>query len=145
MALLPANIWPHMLSKLPLVDICNLDKTQFTSGLDMNSIWKQLYEDCQGTPSSLLRMSNGWKECLLSSISDTIFQNSCPYHYFQLSMRICKRTSLVVTDNHPVLEHLFILSITWLQETLWQLQRRRKVSLMILQVKKKMTGKVADT
>jgi len=107
-ALLPANILSHMLSKLPLVGICHLDKTQFTSGLDMNSIWKQLYEERKDTDSFFSKTPSDWKECLLSSISNAIFQDSRPYGYFQLMTRAdkgCPWVTREITDDRPVHKH----------------------------------------
>ena len=44
LALLPKAIREKMLHNLPIVDICRLEDTHFTSGIDMDSIWKELYE-----------------------------------------------------------------------------------------------------
>ena len=108
LALLPANIRSHMLSKLPIVDVCHLEKTQFASGLDMNSIWKQLYEERKDANSFISKQPDDWKECFLSSISNTIFGDNRPYGYFQLMTRAdkgCPWVAREITDDRPVHKH----------------------------------------
>ena len=45
LSLLPVKFREQLLLSLPLLDICQLEETQFTAGLDMEAIWEQLHND----------------------------------------------------------------------------------------------------
>ena len=67
LALLPKAIREEILYNLPIVDICRLEDTQFTSGIDMDSIWKELYKrhiDAEATKSE-----GSWRQCYLHKLS----------------------------------------------------------------------------
>ena len=72
LALLPKAIREEMLHNLPIVDICRLQDTQFTSGLDMNSIWKELYE--RHIDSEPPELQDSWRQQYLHKISSTILK-----------------------------------------------------------------------
>ena len=73
LVLLPKAIREEMLHNLPIVDICRLDDTQFTSGIDshMDHIWEKLYQDhmeLEELPSD----SSNWRQCYLQQVSSAI-------------------------------------------------------------------------
>ena len=110
LSLLPAKIRSRMLVKMPLVDICRLEKTNFVSGLDMTLIWKQIYEERNASDSSFHgRVSqNNWKQSLLTRISNILLGDERPYGYFQLMTRADKGCPWVgrdITDQQPVHKH----------------------------------------
>jgi len=45
LSLLPVKFREQLLLSLPLVDVCQLEETRFTAGLDMEAIWEQLHND----------------------------------------------------------------------------------------------------
>ena len=112
LSLLPAKIRSCMLAKMPLVDICRLEKTDFVSGLDMTLIWKQICDErnTSGTSFSQGRLAdqNNWKRSLLTRISNILLNNERPYGYFQLMTRADKGCPWVgrdITDEQPVHKH----------------------------------------
>ena len=110
LSLLPAKIRSRMLAKMPLVDICRLEKTDFVSGLDMTLIWKQIYEERNTSSSSFHNRAsqNNWKRSLLTRISNTLLGDERPYGYFQLMTRADKGCPWVgrdITDQQPVNKH----------------------------------------
>ena len=62
LALLPAGIRTHMLSNIPVMDVCRLEETSFTFGLEMNLIWKTLYEKCIEQYPYIEDQAQPWKE-----------------------------------------------------------------------------------
>ena len=108
LSLLPAKIRSRMLAKMPLVDVCRLEKTDFVSGLDMTLIWKQIYEE-RDTSLYHSRADHGsWKQSLLTRISNTLLCDERPYGYFQLMTRADKGCPWVghdITDQQPVHKH----------------------------------------
>ena len=109
LSLLPTKIRVRMLTKMPLVDICRLEKTNFVSGVDMTLIWKQIFEERNTSRYHSFRVSeNNWKQSLLTRISDILLGDERPYGYFQLMTRSDKSCPWVggqITDEQPVQDH----------------------------------------
>ena len=110
LSLLPAKIRCRMIEKMPLVDICRLEKTDFVSGLDLTSLWKQIYEERIKSESRFNDRPNqsNWKRSVLTRISNILLGDERPYGYFQLMTRADKRCPWVgddITDEQPVHKH----------------------------------------
>ena len=80
LALLPKAIREEMLHNLPIVDICRLEDTQFTSGIDMDSIWKELYESHMNSELFLpySPYQSRWRQKYLKRVLTIILQGR-PY------------------------------------------------------------------
>ena len=88
LALLPTRYRNRMLNiySLPVVDICRLETCdQFTSGLDMDSVWMKVYKACID-PFCKSPPSN-WREEFFITLCSNILQDCRPYGYFLRSRR----------------------------------------------------------
>ena len=82
LALLPKAIREEMLHALPIVDICRLEDTHFTSGIDMDSTWKELYESHMNSEllsHMCILYECSWKSKYLWTVSDIILKYGRPY------------------------------------------------------------------
>ena len=79
LALLPKAFREEMLHNLPIVDICRLEDTQFTSGMNMDStVWKKLYKSHIITmPLPPPSYRNSWKQRYFWRVSTLILNG--PY------------------------------------------------------------------
>ena len=109
LAQLPKKFRDQALNSLPIVDICQLEGTQFTSGCDMDAFWQQLYK--KYIDPHPISSQKGWKESFFTKLCSTILKDDRPYGYFQVVSRNEKRTPWVGSNmsedlpprtQHPV-------------------------------------------
>ena len=103
LALLPKAIREEMLHNLPIVDICRLEDTQFTSGIDMDSIWKELNESSEVmyAPAHGVDSIKSWRQRYLHTITFAILENACrPYGYENEDFYIFSGNDSIT--EHPV-------------------------------------------
>ena len=116
LALLPKAIREEMLHNLPIVDICRLEDTQFTSGIDMDSIWKELYKrhiDAEATKSE-----GSWRQRYLHKLSLTILNEGRLYGYFShVLSRGNLRTTISDDEQHPadIVNYLVAVKVKWVK------------------------------
>ena len=106
LALLPKDFRVQLLHKIPVVDVCRLEGSEFTSGICMETLWKELYialiDPHPFTPKQ------GWRDHFLMKLFSTILRGERPYGYFQVMSRSQKRTPWVgsnMNEDRPVHEH----------------------------------------
>ena len=78
LALLPKRFREQLLHSIPVVDVCRLEGTQFTSGIDMNLVWEHLYKcliDRQ------LTTATNWREHFFAKMTSTILGDNRPYDF----------------------------------------------------------------
>ena len=114
LSLLPKKFREQLLHNIPVLDICRLEEdSSFTAGIDMESIWKELYVKLLGCNGYSLLGGNGGgsltcKELLLSQFFNTIIQGDRPYGYFHVLSRAEKRSPWVsrqMNENQPAKNH----------------------------------------
>lgn len=106
LALLPKEFQNRLLHSLPVVDICQLEGTEFTSGFNMESFWEEFYKD--HIDPRPYRSKQSWRDKLFATLSSTILKDDRPYGYFQVMSRAKKRTPWVgsdMTEDRPIHEH----------------------------------------
>ena len=99
LALLPKVIREEMLHNLPIVDICRLEDTQFTSGIDMDSVWKELYKrhiDAEATKSE-----GSWRQRYLHKLSLTTLNEGRLYGYFSCVLGRGNLRTTISDEQHP--------------------------------------------
>ena len=106
LSLLPKGFRLQLLHMIPIIDICRLEDTAFTSGIDIKSVWTALDKeyidtDCYG--SCLDR-----RESILMRLSVAIIKGERPYGYYQVLSRKNTRTPWIgsnINEDRPVSEH----------------------------------------
>ena len=78
LALLPERFREQLLHSIPVVDVCRLEGTQFTSGIDMNSVWEHLYKYLIDRQFS---SATNWREQLFAKMTSTILSDNRPYDF----------------------------------------------------------------
>ena len=80
LALLPKRFREQLLHSIPVVDVCRLEKTRFTSGIDMNSVWEYFFHLIPRERSwHHSKGALGWRNKFFQSIISTIINNCRPY------------------------------------------------------------------
>ena len=78
LALLPKRFREQLLYSIPVVDVCRLEGTQFTSGIEMGSMWEHLYKD---RIDRNFTATTSWREQFFTKISSTILGDNHPYDF----------------------------------------------------------------
>ena len=99
LSLLPKGFRVQLLHKIPIIDICRLEDTEFVTGINTESVWKQIVVDSKfvqrqhiinvndvnkvtvgGVVHSSIKGS--WKRYFFSAFIDFIVRGKRPYGYF---------------------------------------------------------------
>jgi len=84
LSLLPVKFREQLLLSLPLVDVCRLEETRFTAGLDMEAIWEQLHNDYYHQSYSFESPDTSelsWRAKFFKSLSLYVLRCGRPYKY----------------------------------------------------------------
>ena len=106
LSLLPKGFRLQLLHMIPIIDVCRLEDTACTSGIDIKSVWTALdneYIDKYCYGSCLDR-----RESILMRLSVAIIKGERPYGYYQVLSREDRRTPWIgskMNENRPVNEH----------------------------------------
>ncbi len=102
LSLLPKGFRLQLLHKIPIVDVCRLEDTDFTSGIDMESLWMALHKEYISKYRFGSRLD--WRESIFWSIFIAIVRGERPYGYYQV---LTKRTPWIgsnMNEDRPVSE-----------------------------------------
>ncbi len=111
LSLLPKGFRLQLLHKIPIIDICRLENTKFTSGIDIKSVWMELHKEYIGTYREYISTycyGLNWRESIFRTFSASIIKGERPYGYYQVMNRGDKRTPWIGSDmneDRPVSEH----------------------------------------
>ncbi len=106
LSLLPKGFRLQLLHKIPIIDVCRLEDTEFTSGINIESVWTALHKEYIDTDCYGSRLD--WRESFFRRLSVAIIRGERPYGYYQVLSRQEKRTPYIgsnMNENRPVSEH----------------------------------------
>ncbi len=107
LSLLPKDFRLQLLHKIPIVDVCRLEDTDFTSGIDMESVWMALHKEYISEyrfGSCLDWRRLDWRESIFWSIFIAIVRGERPFGYYDVPSRGAKRRSWISDEDRPVSE-----------------------------------------
>ncbi len=108
LSLLPKGFRVQLLHKIPIIDVCRLEDTEFVTGIDMEPVWRQFALDLESVwrqdttgfddlaPSAI---ESSWKHKFFSAFLDFIVQGKRPYGHFNY---VGVGEGDQVVDVHPV-------------------------------------------
>ena len=73
LALLPKPFREQLMHSIPVVDVCRLEGTQFTSDIDTSSFWEQIYKEYF---VSFGEVSTDWKVNLFTDLAHSVIGNN---------------------------------------------------------------------
>ena len=100
LALLPVTVRQRLLENLPPADVCRLEQSKFSEGLDIDGVWKKLskiihivtlYTRCSNPPASYL--SKSYKDSFFHQIysfpATKRFETSLTEHRYKIVQCLC--------------------------------------------------------
>ena len=100
LALLPKRFREQLLYSIPVVDVCRLEGTQFTSEIDMNLVWGHIYRNYSKIKGS------SWRDVYFTELLSTILSGSRPYGYFKIGEQYTE-----LNYGHPVDKVNYLVAI----------------------------------
>lgn len=107
--LLPLSFRKKLLLSLPIIDVCHLEETSITMGMDMDLIWKELYTKYIEKP---YRPGENWREHFFMHFSETLLQGNRPSGYHRVlylkGVKIFRwlEDSGIIADDDPSNKYL---------------------------------------
>ena len=122
LALLPVTVRQRLLENLPPVDVCRLEQSKFSEGLDIDGVWKKLsdvsdiltlYTRYSNTPASHLN-KNGYRDSFFNQIYSFLatkhFETSLAQHRYKIVQCLCRplrpQTRIRLFDTPAANEHI---------------------------------------
>ncbi len=106
LSLLPKGFRLQLLHKIPIIDVCRLEDTKFTTGIDMTSVWVEIYQQYIGINRYNPRLDS--RESFFRQLFIVIIRGERPYGYCQVQSQRARQTPWIgsnMNEDCPVSEY----------------------------------------
>ncbi len=76
---------------IPIIDICRLEDTKFVTGIDMESVWKQMFVDFECARRQCITSDDAVNEVTVGDVIPSSIQSSWKHHFFSIFLDLIIR------------------------------------------------------